>query len=93
MSVPVTIRGKSAGTTDDFRRAPSGDLPLGPAWINKPHRLVYDLCSALEEQADELARLRAIEAMARQAYEADAVAGWFDSEGDGLRAALDAIPT
>jgi hypothetical protein len=29
--------------------------------------------------------------MAEQAYRADAIHEWFDEEGDGLRAALDAL--
>jgi hypothetical protein len=41
--------------------------------------------------AAEIARLRKIEEMARQAYTADAIHEWFDSEGDGLAAAL-AVP-
>lgn len=39
----------------------------------------------------EVERLRAVVEAARQAYRADAVAEWFDAEGDGLRAALAAL--
>ena len=35
-------------TTDDYRNAPSGIGPLAAEWRDKPHRLVYDLCRALE---------------------------------------------
>lgn len=35
-------------TTNDYRNAPGGDDPLGATWKDKPHRLVYDLCSELE---------------------------------------------
>ena len=35
-------------TTDDYRDAPSGIGPLAAEWKDKPHRLVYDLCRALE---------------------------------------------
>jgi len=34
---------------DDYRNAPSGIGPLAAEWKDKPHRLVYDLCAALEQ--------------------------------------------
>jgi len=33
---------------DDYRNAPSGDGPLAVQWVDKPHRLLYDLCIVLE---------------------------------------------
>jgi len=36
-------------TLDDYRNAPSGIGPLAAEWRDKPHRLVYDLCTALEQ--------------------------------------------
>ena len=44
--------------------------------------------ASLRERVREL---EAVERMARQAYRVDAVAEWFDAEGDGLKSALDAI--
>lgn len=45
--------GLSHGTTpDDYRDAMSGDGPLAGTWLDKPHRLVYDL-------AGEVLRLQA----------------------------------
>jgi hypothetical protein len=44
--------------------------------------------AAIVSAIEELHLLRKVAAMARQAYRADAVAEWFDSEGDGLKAAL-----
>lgn len=32
-----------------YRLAPSGEGPLADEWHDKPHRLVYDLCNALEQ--------------------------------------------
>lgn len=57
---PVIVRGNTLGTTDDYRNAPTPGSDMHGAWTNKPHRLVYDLCAALEEQAAELARLRTL---------------------------------
>lgn len=34
--------------TQDYRVAPSGDGPWAATWKDKPHRLIYDLCSAIE---------------------------------------------
>lgn len=36
--------------TKDYRDAPSGFGPLAAEWKDKPHRLVYDLCSEAERQ-------------------------------------------
>lgn len=33
---------------EDYRNAPSNVGPLAAQWIDKPHRLVYDLSTALE---------------------------------------------
>jgi hypothetical protein len=32
----------------DYRNAPGGTGPLAATWADKPHRLVYDLCSEIE---------------------------------------------
>ncbi len=34
---------------EDYRNAPSGIGPLAAGWKNKPHRLLYDLCTTLEQ--------------------------------------------
>jgi hypothetical protein len=34
---------------DDYRNAPNGEGPLAAQWRDKPHRLIYDLCNALEQ--------------------------------------------
>ena len=34
---------------DDYRNAPSGIGPLAAEWKDKPHRLLYDLCTTLEQ--------------------------------------------
>jgi len=34
-------------TLEDYRDAPSGIGPLAAEWKDKPHRLVYDLCTVL----------------------------------------------
>jgi len=34
---------------DDYRNAPSGVGPLAAEWKDKPHRLLYDLCTVLEQ--------------------------------------------
>lgn len=31
-----------------YRNAPSGEGPLAATWKDKPHRLVYDLCTLIE---------------------------------------------
>ncbi len=33
----------------DYWNAPSGEGPLAAQWIDKPHRLLYDLCVVLEQ--------------------------------------------
>lgn len=35
--------------TLDYRNAPDYRPPLGPEWKDKPHRLIYDLCTAVEQ--------------------------------------------
>ena len=34
---------------EDYRNAPSGIGPLAAEWKDKPHRLLYDLCTVLEQ--------------------------------------------
>lgn len=34
--------------TEDYRIAPSGEGPHAATWKDKPHRLVYDLCRAID---------------------------------------------
>ena len=34
--------------TQDYRNAPSGIGPQADQWKDKPHRLVYDLCTYIE---------------------------------------------
>ena len=41
----------SSYTTEDYRNAPSDIGPLAATWKDKPHRLVYDLCTRLEQSA------------------------------------------
>lgn len=36
------------GTADDYRVAPSGEGPQASEWLNKPHRLVYDLAGEVK---------------------------------------------
>ncbi len=36
-------------TTEDYRDAMGGSGELAYEWSDKPHRLVYDLCNALDE--------------------------------------------
>lgn len=55
----VIVKGHTLGTTDDYRKSPGGEGPLAYQWEDKPHRHVYDLCGAVEEQAAEIASLRA----------------------------------
>ena len=40
-----------------YRLAPSGDGPLANTWRDKPHRLVYDLCTAIENNAFDCSSL------------------------------------
>lgn len=48
--VRVVVDGRDLGSTADYRHAPSrGDDHHGRTWDDKPHRLLYDLCGALEE--------------------------------------------
>jgi len=34
---------------EDYRNAPSEKGPLAAEWADKPHRLLYDLCTVLEQ--------------------------------------------
>lgn len=34
---------------EDYRNAPSGIGPMAALWADKPHRLLYDVCTALEQ--------------------------------------------
>ena len=38
----------------DYRMAPSGEGPLAAEWKDKPHRLIYDLCSEVDRLEAEL---------------------------------------
>jgi len=40
--------------TQDYRLAPSGDGEQANTWKDKPHRLVYDLCSEVERLQQKL---------------------------------------
>ena len=40
----------------DYQLAPSGLGEIGAAWINKPHRIVYDLIAAVKYYANEAAK-------------------------------------
>ena len=44
-------------TLEDYRNAPS-EGPLHATWKDKPHRIVYDLVSALADKDAEIAALR-----------------------------------
>ena len=46
-------------TPADYRAAPSGQGPLAGTWRDKPHRLVYDLCTEVETLRALLARVSA----------------------------------
>jgi len=46
-------------TTADYRASMAKGGPMWDAWKNKPHRLIYDLCSEIERrEAERLAALR-----------------------------------
>ena len=53
-------RGLVDGTTiQDYRNAMSGEGPLAAQWIDKPHRLIWDLCGEVEllqDIVDELSK-------------------------------------
>lgn len=53
------IKARMHGSINDYMIAPSGDGPLGPEWLNKPHRLIYDLCGTVQELEQQLASLTA----------------------------------
>lgn len=55
MSAPLT----PAEIAQAGRGAPSGLGPWASEWTDKPHRIVYDLASALETAAAELSALKA----------------------------------
>lgn len=38
----------------DYMNAPSGVGPLSDEWLDKPHRLVYDLCAVIRLLHQEL---------------------------------------
>ena len=79
---------------EDYRVAPSGLGPLAAQWDDKPHRLVYDLVTALEEARREREALaEPLEAMVRRAkYDGDSGVWTIQSSSDGViataRAAL-----
>lgn len=39
--------------TDDYRDATEGEGPHAFTWIDKPHRLIYDLCREIDRLRDE----------------------------------------
>lgn len=43
---------------ETYRLAPSGKGPHAGDWADKPHRLVYDLCTKAEDLLDEIVMLR-----------------------------------
>lgn len=47
LSAATTLYNRTL-TTQDYRNAPSGVGLLAAEWNDKPHRLVYDLCKAIE---------------------------------------------
>ena len=47
-------------SVDDYRNAPSGEGPLAGEWADKPHRLVYDLCTQRTELEAEVERCHSI---------------------------------
>jgi len=40
--------------TEDYRNAPSNTGPLAAEWLDKPHRLVYDLAFMVRHLTDAL---------------------------------------
>ncbi len=40
--------------TEAYRLAPSGEGELASQWKDKPHRLIYDLCLAVEQLRKEI---------------------------------------
>ncbi|MCO4101093.1 MAG: hypothetical protein HEQ38_17200 [Gemmatimonas sp.] len=49
----VTYDPKEEVNTADYRNAVSGEGPLAYTWHDKPHRLLYDLCTELDTLAAE----------------------------------------
>ena len=47
-------------STDDYRKAMSGEGDLGLDWKDKPHRLVYDLCNEVDRLQEELRIARGV---------------------------------
>lgn len=45
---------------DEYRNAPSGEGAQAATWKDKPHRLVYDLCTEVQELQNDSKRLRII---------------------------------
>jgi hypothetical protein len=71
---------REALNTADYRLAPSGQGPQADQWADKPHRLVYDLCSEVE-------RLRGrIEALQKDAERLDWIKDAATSVSDGWTA-------
>ncbi len=59
--------------TQDYRIAPSGDGPQAFEWLDKPHRLVYDLCSEIDRLRKVISDLEEVEQL--QADNADLLVG------------------
>lgn len=46
--------------TQDYRIAPGGEGPQASTWKDKPHRLIYDLCSEIEILQNKLSHAELI---------------------------------
>ena len=42
--------------TSEYREAPSGRGPHASEWIDKPHRLIYDLCNEVDKLREVIRR-------------------------------------
>jgi hypothetical protein len=45
--------------TNDFRNAPTGEGPYAEIWRDKPHRIVYTLCTEIERLQAQVTELEA----------------------------------
>jgi hypothetical protein len=55
---PVQSQMDPGCTPDDYRAAVSGVGPKAQEWVDKPHRLVYDLAGEVKRLQAELASLK-----------------------------------
>lgn len=53
-----TVEYQSRVYTSEYREAPSGRGPHAAEWLDKPHRLVYDLCTEVDRLRMEIQALR-----------------------------------